>query len=194
MSTEVIYRPARPDDVAPAAALMEQAGGDVLRFVLDEIAPAVDVRDLLAHMFAGQDNECSHKHCIVAETGGAIVGVVNAFPTELLKDMPDETLSVRERHLKARTKLKDDGSYRLNMIAVDPGIRRRGIASGLLRGVHARAMAEGYRRVSLHVWADNEAACSFYRASGFEVIGHAAVAWHPDLPHAGGSLLMRRML
>lgn len=188
----VVFRPARPDDVAPAADLMAQAGGDVLQFVLDDVAPNVTARDLLAHMFAADDSECSYRHCLIATEGAAMVGIVNAFPTALLKDMPDETLSVRERHLEARTNLKDEGSYRLNMIAVDPNVRRQGIASRLVDFVDERARSEGYDRVTLHVWADNATACSFYRAKGFEVIGHAPVPWHPDLPHSGGSLLMRR--
>ena len=84
-------------------------------------------------MFAKDDNECSRRHCHVAECDGVLAGLVNAFPTALLKDVPDAALSSRERHLKARTDLKDEDSYRLNMIAVDPRFRRLGIASQLLR-------------------------------------------------------------
>jgi ribosomal protein S18 acetylase RimI-like enzyme len=189
MST-VTCRPARLDDAKAAADLMAQAGGDVLQFVLDEVAPEVRVLDLLVHMFAKDDNECSRLHCRVAECDGVLAGVVNAFPTALLKDVPDAALSSRERHLKARTDLKDEDSYRLNMIAVDPRFRRLGIASRLLRLAADRALAAGFDRVSLHVWADNESARAFYRARGFVEVARAEVDWHPALPHEGGSILM----
>lgn len=190
----VRIRAAQADDVAAAAGLMDQAGGDVLQFVLDEIAPQVGSRDLLAHMFTAGDNECSHRHCLVAEADGAVVGLANAFPTALLAPMPDGTLSSRERHLKPRTDLNDEGSYRLNMIAVDSRFRRHGIASRLLAGVIEQALAQGYDRVSLHVWADNVTAIGFYRAQGFREIARAGVPWHPALSHAGGSILMRLTL
>jgi hypothetical protein len=110
-AVEITYRPARPDDVAAAADLMAEAGDDVLQFVLDEIAPEVTARDLLAHMFTAEDNECSYRYCLVAEALSGLVGLVNAFPTAILKDVPEGMLSSRERHLKARTDLKDEGSF-----------------------------------------------------------------------------------
>jgi ribosomal protein S18 acetylase RimI-like enzyme len=80
------------------------------------------------------------------------------------------------------------------MITVDPGFRRHGIASQLVRRIAERSAAEGYDRVSLHVWADNGPACAFYRAKGFKEIARAPVPWHPGLPHEGGSILMRLSL
>ena len=64
-------------------------------------------------MFAKDDNGVLRRHCHVAVSDGVLAGLVNAFPTALLKDVPDAALSSREQHLKARTDLKDEDSYRL---------------------------------------------------------------------------------
>lgn len=173
---------------------MAEAGGDVLRFVLDEAAPDVTVENLLVHLFAGDDTECSHRHCTVAEWDGCLVGLVNAFPTDLLQPLCPQSLSARERHLQPRTDLNDAGSYRLNMIAVDPNLRRAGVGSALIEHTIAAARDGGFERMSLHVWADNKRALAFYRAQGFRMQARADVPFHPALPHQGGSLLMVRRI
>jgi ribosomal protein S18 acetylase RimI-like enzyme len=57
---------------------------------------------------------------------------------------------------------------------------------------HARA--EGFDRLSLHVWEDNVKAVKLYRARGFAEIGVARLAPHPRLPGKSASILMRREL
>ena len=52
-------------------------------------------------------------------------------------------------------------------IAVDPALRRTGIAARLLRALHSELAQEGIGRVYLEVAADNTAALSLYRRFGF---------------------------
>lgn len=55
----------------------------------------------------------------------------------------------------------------LQRIAVDPGCRRRGIASSLLTAVVEHASEAGCDRLLLEVRSDNTGALAFYAARGF---------------------------
>jgi len=54
-------------------------------------------------------------------------------------------------------------------LAVAPGARRQGVATGLLAHVERRAAAEGVDDIALDCWADNLLARKFFAARGFGV-------------------------
>ena len=53
---------------------------------------------------------------------------------------------------------------------VAPECRRKGLARELMAEVEARALAEGARRIHLHVFLGNDAAIRFYERLGYERI------------------------
>jgi ribosomal-protein-alanine acetyltransferase len=57
----------------------------------------------------------------------------------------------------------------INSLAVEPGLRRGGLGSHLMRGVLARAREEGATRATLEVRRSNEAARALYERLGFAV-------------------------
>ena len=195
MAEAVIYRWAQRGDVDAIADLMLHASGRVLRFLLAELAPDVSPRALLVHLALENGERRSYSRCLVAQLGETVVGVANAFPAELFRSAAqDRECSQREEHLRPVTEMQDWDSFVLSGLAVDPRHRGSGIGTGLVEQVSRHARANGYDRLTLHVWADNEPAQRLYRRAGFTVAAHAEVADHPELSHRGGSLLMRRML
>lgn len=192
---QIDIREAIPEDVVAIVELMLQAAGDTLQFILDELEPRVSASDLFRHMITSIDSECSYRRCWVAVMpSGAhapVVGMVNAFPAALLcaQGMPSN-LTAREVHLWPRTALQEPDSYCINSLAVFPLYRRCGIAGRLIDHAAKQALANGFSTLSLHVWEDNLPALNLYRRSGFDVIGRAAIARHPELPYSGDSLLM----
>ncbi len=62
-----------------------------------------------------------------------------------------------------------DEAHLLN-VAVDPGVRRRGIGRALVDHVLARARAEGRRLVTLEVRPGNAPARALYEALGFRAV------------------------
>lgn len=58
----------------------------------------------------------------------------------------------------------------INNIAVDPGVRRRGIGSALLSAVITKAQSEGGGNATLEVRPSNSSASSLYTKFGFERI------------------------
>jgi ribosomal protein S18 acetylase RimI-like enzyme len=59
----------------------------------------------------------------------------------------------------------------LNLLAVDPAHRRRGVGRSLLRWLEESALTAGTFIIGLELRAGNEAARAFYRALGYREIG-----------------------
>ncbi len=188
-------RPADADDAPELARLIDIAGGGVYEFLLDGLMPGMTAAEMLVPGLAGRSGSLSHRQSGVAELDGQVVGVVHGYPTDWIRTEDYSGLPPdRVAHMAEFSETLDWGSYFLSALAVDPDRRRQGIAGRLLGWFYERARTGGFDRVTLHVWADNEAARRLYAGEGFEEIGRAGIPWHPRLPHQGGSILMRRYL
>ena len=55
----------------------------------------------------------------------------------------------------------------IEVLAVDPGARGRGVARALIRAAEEWALAQGSRRISLNVWLQNERARGLYEHLGY---------------------------
>jgi ribosomal protein S18 acetylase RimI-like enzyme len=69
------------------------------------------------------------------------------------------------------------------VLAVDPGHRRRGIATRLLREVIEEAERAGGRGVALDVVADNRAAIALYESLGFGMVERRTIPPGRGLNH-----------
>jgi ribosomal protein S18 acetylase RimI-like enzyme len=189
----ISYRAARPADSSDIARFMCMSGGGLYEFLFDDLIPFVTAQDILSAGIAGEDYPISYRNCRVATVGeeGAIVGAANVFPVDLLKDESYLLVaSERHNHIRPMLELQDWGSMFLNSLATDETYRGGGIGGQLLAWAKERTAAEGFDSLSLHVWADNTDAVSFYEARGFARVGLAKIAHHSRLAHNGGSLLM----
>ena len=81
----------------------------------------------------------------VAVLNGNVVGCVGAWPHS-----------------------KTNGALELIRMSVDASIRRKGIATLLIKQVEKYAMAEGFSKVILDTGAMMKAACSFYERCGYK--------------------------
>lgn len=185
-------RQATADDVRTIAKLTYLAGGETFLFLLRELDPVAEPLRVYRDMIAAPTGMMSYRNCVVAVSRGQVVGVANAFPAGVIAEGIDrETLTEREMLLWPRTALNDPDSYFLNDIAVARSHRRHGIGAALLRAVVDDARRQAFPSVTLHVWADNAGAIALYRRFGFTEVGRAEIPWHAELPHTGGSLLLR---
>ncbi len=75
-------------------------------------------------------------------------------------------------------------------VAVEPGWRRAGLASALIREVLVRFAAEGATRALLEVSAENLAARRLYEALGFSLVGTRA-RYYSD---GSDALLLQRLV
>ena len=56
----------------------------------------------------------------------------------------------------------------VNYLAVHPSARGRGLGRALMDAAEERLLAQGCPKINLQVRAENEAACAFYGAVGYE--------------------------
>lgn len=167
------------------------AGGDTLSFILQGLSQTADPMRVYRDMIAATTGMFTHRNCLVAVSRGRIVGIANALPASLIEtEIEGAQLTDRDKLLRPRTELNDPQSYLLNIIAVSRAYRRRGVGACLLEAVIDEARRCSFPSVTLHVWADNVGAISFYGSFGFREAGRADIPWHADLPHTGGSLLL----
>jgi ribosomal protein S18 acetylase RimI-like enzyme len=73
----------------------------------------------------------------------------------------------------------DEDLIEIDIVAVHPGHRRRGIARRLLASLMGEARRCGLREARLELATDNEEALSLYTGLGFVVVGRRA-RYYPD--------------
>jgi ribosomal protein S18 acetylase RimI-like enzyme len=86
-----------------------------------------------------------------------------------------------------REEAMPEQKYSLEYLWVDPGVRRTGVASSLLRTALARLGALGVRTAWLQVLDGNEAAMGLYQKFGFQNANERVEL--PDHPAGGGERL-----
>ncbi|HYD64470.1 GNAT family N-acetyltransferase [Azospirillum sp.] len=194
MDIPIVLRKATPEDGPCLAPLILLAGDGVLEFWTC-LGSGDALRRRLAAMVADASGPYSHAAFVVAEAGGRIAGIASATPaTSLPLDDPSGVPADRLEHLRPLRQAWDPGSLYISSLAVDPVQQGRGIGRRLLGHACRHARDTGFNRVTAHVWADNTAARHVYHEQGFEPFSHAAIPWHPLLPHRGGTLLLRRFV
>lgn len=177
-------RPARPEDAQAAAYLMFLSGPQIAQAVFGprkEQACAV-----LEALFRGERHQFSHEHACVADLDGQVVGLALGTPGHEWVAIGEATGrelggTVRRslglvrftrmvRSLLALSRSfpsPEPEDYFVQMLAVLPQARRRGIGKLLMASMEARAAEVGARRLALDVLIENEEARRFYLALGF---------------------------
>jgi ribosomal protein S18 acetylase RimI-like enzyme len=139
-------------------------------------------RSLLGGVYRRRGHAASYEVCSVAEVGGALAGVVAAFPvtegdqrarrfvTLTAPRIPPWRWPALLRHLRAAGMVSPhppiDTLY-VDALAVEPAFRRRGVALALLAHAERQAMATGLGGVTLDTGLQNAPARALYEAAGF---------------------------
>ena len=90
-----------------------------------------------------------------------------------VRDADSVVLTARHAQLLAGFAIMrygDDAAH-LNLLAVDPAHRRRGVARALVQWLEETALTAGAFIVGLELRAGNQAARDFYRALGYRELG-----------------------
>jgi ribosomal protein S18 acetylase RimI-like enzyme len=194
-NSDISYRYATSEDSAAVASYICLAGDGLYEFLLDDLIPGFTSTEILKWTVGVLACPLSYKNCFVAvdSDNDQIAGVINLFPADELREQGHELINTqRWRFLEPVFSLQDWGSLFINSLAVGRQWRQSGIGGRLLDHAFERAKSDGCDRVSLHVWADNLNAISFYEKRGFTILDTVALPAHPQLPDKSGSILMCR--
>lgn len=150
--SEIVYRPATPDDARALAAFAAQSFIDTFA----HLYPPEDLEAYLAKSYAmgviAAELADPDVRYALALQGDAIVGYSMWGPVEL----------------KAEHSVNAWELYRLY---VDGKVKGAGVARKLMDDVIAAVRVAGGDEIWLSVWENNERAQAFYRRYGFEHIG-----------------------
>ena len=174
---DVVVRPARPAD--PAAELLYLSAAPYYAAFAGGERHA---RALIARLYPRGRHTASWEVCRVAEVGGAVAGVLAAFPADegeelarrfvrmTLARTPPWRLPALLRHLHATAAIAPHpprGVLYVDALATHPDFRRRGVATALLDEADRMAARAGLPAVALDTGIENRAARALYEHSGF---------------------------
>jgi ribosomal protein S18 acetylase RimI-like enzyme len=139
-------------------------------------------RAMLTRVYGHTGHAASFEVCSVAEVGGAVAGVMAAFPVSEGDERARRFVSLTAprlppwrwpalmRHLRAAGLVSPNPPQRslyVDALAVEPAFRRRGVASVLLTRAEHRAAAAGFEGVALDTGLHNASARALYAAAGY---------------------------
>ena len=170
------------------------AGDGLVEFLVSGLVPGMSTERLLQAAVLDAGSPLNVSNAIIAEIGGRPSGLALAYPIEQFGITSDlMALIPRKRldHLQALFANPVENSFYLHALWVDPSARGMRVGRGLLDETVAAAAERELDIVSLHVWADNEAALSLYEGYGFETVATVPVGKTEQIDHDRGMLLMR---
>jgi ribosomal protein S18 acetylase RimI-like enzyme len=191
---EFRIRAARPDDARDLARLIEIAGAGIPTWLWSGMAaPGESPLDVGTRRAMREEGGFSYRNAIVAEAGGAVVGMILAYR---LPPLSEEDISGAPEILKPFLELEREvpDSWYINAFAIDEAVRGNGLGSRLLDATLDDAKASGCDRASVQFFSQNPRAGTFYRRHDFREIAARQVVPHPAFKYTGDTVLLVRDL
>jgi ribosomal protein S18 acetylase RimI-like enzyme len=183
-------RAAAKADCRRIAELYRISSDGVADYIWTKLAlPGEDPIDVGRRRYEREGTPFSYRNCKLVEVGGAVVGMLVAFPMAV-----DESDTETDPVLVPYSRLEEDRSYYICGMAVEAAYRGRGIGNVLLAEAERAARALALDKLSLIVFEQNAGAKSLYERRGYvERMRHPVVP-HPLIHYTGDALLMVKSL
>lgn len=187
------YRMGAPDDAYQIAELLHLASGGISDFLLTDILPNCEILDLIALGVTDKSATISYAKTLVAEKNNQILGLLNFYPVSEHK-IPDIMKSFipmeRIEYLSPMfSNLVPDSMY-LHALAVKELKASISVATVLILNVIDRARSLGIKKLSAHVWANNDRVLNVLLRKGFEVYDRITFPHHSLLPDRNEMFLL----
>lgn len=197
---ELPIRPAAEADIPDLAKLLLMATDGIVASLYEGVIPGLATEKIVERRLAREGTCGGFTNCWVATHTSAdgtwVAGKLHAYPLDDLAEDPPDPLVPEERYkvLEAFDALDEPaaGSYYINVIAVYPDYRGRGLGTRLLDLARNEARARGLTQLSLAVFEENRGAVRLYERNGFTVAARVRAPDHPLIPFSGDMLMMMR--
>jgi ribosomal protein S18 acetylase RimI-like enzyme len=190
---DISFRIGEAGDAELIVDLVLEAGEGLFESLLDGVVPGIRAKQFLRLAVKDEDSPLNFANAIVAVGEGKVVGLALSYPVSefglhpLLQSLlPDVRLEPFKRFFESRV----PGSWYLNSLSVVEAFRGQGLAKLLVACCGDLAVSAGQSTLSLHVWADNEAALKLYRNLGFNEIERVPVGLRAKNQRPGEMVLM----
>lgn len=183
-------RPARREDSRLIAGLYRLSSEGVSDYVWSRLAePGEDLLDVGERRYARENTPFSYRSTCLAEHGGAVAGMLVAFPMHV-----DPGAREDDPVLRPYAELEEDASYYICGVAVEAAHRGRGLGKALMARAEGDALAAGLGKTSLIVFEANAVALGLYRRLGYVERMRRPIVPHPLIHPRGDALLMVKTL
>ena len=195
----ITIRDATAGDAAVLAAFARLAGHGLMDLFYEGLVPGRSVLETIMDRRICSEGSFSHwsRWRVAVDEKDRALGGLNAFPHAVFLDQPSDPLLTGWR-MDLTAGLWDmelalgQGSFYLNMIAVDPELRRLGIGHLLMDECLRLASRSGQTRVTLSTFEADGQLMAFYARHGFTVEGRTPIPDHPALDLKGDWVLLAR--
>ncbi len=181
--SEIRLRPAVPDDADVLAELVNYAGEGLPMVVWSGMAaPGQDPLEVGRARARRETGAFSFRNAIMADWDGRAAGALIDYrlPDTPEPDGPDTPALFRPLNaLEAEAA----GSWYVNVLAVVPELRGKGIGARLLAEAERRAAADGAPALSIIVSDGNDGARRLYEKTGYRVAASRPMVkegWHAE--------------
>jgi ribosomal protein S18 acetylase RimI-like enzyme len=187
------YRPAEKEDSPKLAELINLASDGVVEYLFFDLVPGLTPVQVVADNLENDNYPHSYKNAIVARDHNDVVAMSLSFPSschritdEMRRFFPEDRLAHFSHFYASRI----ENSWYLDALCVLESHRRRGIGEKLIAVTKEKALENGFKEMSLIVFADNTLAIPLYERTGFKVVQKVDLQSNRYIKHAGGCLLM----
>lgn len=184
---DMLIRPATVADCADIARLFLISSDGLAAYIWGRMdMPGLSLEEIGRRRYAREGVAFSYQNCDIAEAGGAVIGMLHAYPME----RPATPETEEDPVLRPYSELEDYGSLYISGVAVYPGHRGKGVGTRLLDAAAARARDLALPRLSLICFERNARAMALYRRFGYAEIDRRALVPHPTLKYRDGAAVL----
>ena len=176
------YRTAKAEDAGEIAKLFLLSSDGLAEYIWSKVDPgSTDILSTGAKRYARENADFGYRNCILAETDGAVAGMLHGFAMPVTTSEPDS-----DPVLRPYSELEAPGSYYIAGIAVHDRFRRKGIGQKLMALAEKRAHELMLPTVSLICFTANKPAMTLYSGLGYKETDRRAIVPVPCLKYQSG--------
>lgn len=189
------FQQATPDDADEIARIVTSASGGMTALLLDGLVPGLSSAAILSAAFSKGEGPYRTDNVICSRDGERLTSMLFAYPStehkipSLLENfIPSRRLTPVRPILE---KSVPDSLY-INTLWLEETLRGKGHVAALLLEAESICRSQGFERISLFCWNDNEDHMRRWTRHGFSIVEHLDRETVPVDGHdKGGSILCK---
>lgn len=194
MKREYSFRAATVEDARDIARLIaiSSDGVAVIEWAEAAVTEGVEPLDIGERTYRNPDGEYSWRNCTIVEKDGEVAGMLLAFgmPKGKARDPRLRPTSDDANVFAPYMYLEEPDSWYVCGVALYPEHRGQGLGTQLMQLAGDQARQNGFEKVSLVAFAQNEGSIRLYQKLGYEIVDRAPIIPHPLIHYDGEALLM----
>lgn len=203
MKLQSLLRAATVNDCPKIAQLFNIASDGVANYVWSTLQAdyaGLSLIEIGTKRYAQEQTDFSYQNCTVVECNGEVIGMMVSFPLKASGAESEGNYEIANHSESSssepdvlapyyRLKLKASKTWYIGGIALFSEFRGQGIGTQLLDIARIQARKQGFQKLSLLAFEQNQRAVKLYERNGFKAIERTPVV--PDeLIHYTGSVLL----